>query len=653
MEQHSPNSEGGAAEESLHAGDRLDEPVVTVPCYEPSGRRIEISGRALCTHTLALGQTGSGKTSVLRWFIRDLIYHHAQDPSLKAGLFVFDLNGDETVGLVRKWVHEAGREGDLRLLTPDEGHLDLFAGIKSLDDLSRATSLFMTGSWVNDTENGYWTETTRTLIDAALGIYLMVKGRLEIDGVLGFLTNWLIARQPTLENEKLLADFDLLTAKAPEHLDSLSLGKLEIVRATVAMWSKLDLRTKGILTSCLLNAVGGLVAPEARRYLDARRGELFVPEQIGDGAILVFSFPAALKIEAATLLGKILKARLYAALQQRNQDRGQRLCAIMADEYHYLASGGVERSSDVTALATLRSRNVAVVAASQSLEHLASVMKLREFQSLLPNFGNHFFFRSTEMATGGFADAIMGFRRIRNPSHDEQGDLLFRRPLTPVTERICPPGTLARLESGHAFVSLSTGFRTEQALWLAGNHETVVAAAKLTKPAADPWERLREAAFPPASTKLPPSSEALPWEEESSSCQPLFYDYSTWMTVLEEHRFHRGPYRFIDEFQEAFSRLNQTPSGLGTLPSCWWEAVVNLTRKFLTAHSAQILGLYQEEGCLFVVIVGNDPRVIYTEWSARLQRSIYPSRHRELKRRDQRRIHLRQQKRTSFPSDKI
>ena len=191
---------------------------------------------------------------------------------MKAGLFVFDLNGDETVGLVRKWVQEAGREGDLRLLTPDEGHLDLFAGIKSLDDLSRATSLFMTGPWVNDTENGYWTETTRTLIDAALGIYLMVNGRLEIDGVLGFLTNWLIARQPTFENEKLLADFDLLTAKASEHLDSLSLGKLEIIRATVAMWNKLDLRTKGILTSCLLNAVGGLVAPEARRYLDATRG---------------------------------------------------------------------------------------------------------------------------------------------------------------------------------------------------------------------------------------------------------------------------------------------------------------------------------------------------------------------------------------------
>jgi hypothetical protein len=39
---------------------------------------------------------------------------------------------------------------------------------------------------------------------------------------------------------------------------------------------------------------------------------------------------------------------------------------------------------------------VAVIAATQSLDHLASVMGSRDFRSLLPNFGNHFFFRSTE-----------------------------------------------------------------------------------------------------------------------------------------------------------------------------------------------------------------------------------------------------------------
>ncbi len=56
----------------------------------------------------------------------------------------------------------------------------------------------------------------------------------------------------------------------------------------------------------------------------------------------------------------------------------------------------------MTALATLRSRSVAIIAATQSLDHLASVMGPRDFRALIPNFGTHFFFRSTEASAGNW-----------------------------------------------------------------------------------------------------------------------------------------------------------------------------------------------------------------------------------------------------------
>ncbi len=67
--------------------------------------------------------------------MKDLILDHANDPALKPGVCIIDLNGDDTVSLVKKWAIESGRADDLRLLTPNQGHLDLFAHIKSLEDL--------------------------------------------------------------------------------------------------------------------------------------------------------------------------------------------------------------------------------------------------------------------------------------------------------------------------------------------------------------------------------------------------------------------------------------------------------------------------------------------------------------------------------------
>ncbi|MCE0484499.1 MAG: hypothetical protein LV479_09700 [Methylacidiphilales bacterium] len=229
-------------------------------------------------------------------------------------------------------------------------------------EVPAATAQFFHGAWTDDSDNGYWQETTRTLIDAALSICLIVRGRLETDMAVRFLMNWLVAKRPSPDDNALLTGFEAMATVASGHVNSNLLGKIEHVRATIDMWNKLDPRTKGILNSCLLDALGPLISLETRRYLDPSRGLSFVPEDIVSGKIMVFSLAAGRNLESASLLGRILKSRLYVALQGRPQVRNQRLCVIHADEYHYLASGGTDRASDVTALATLRSRSVGLVA---------------------------------------------------------------------------------------------------------------------------------------------------------------------------------------------------------------------------------------------------------------------------------------------------
>ena len=617
--------------------DRLDARIVTIPCYEPAGFEIHLTGRTLCTHTLLLGQTGSGKSSILRWFEKGII----QNRDSRCGIFIFDLNGDDTVNLVRRWAGEAARSDDVRLLTPTTGHLELFHNVRSFDDLSFATSHFMQG-WNDESENAYWRETTRLLIDTALTI-CFTTGTLNTDTVIRFLTNWLISRQKSAEDEALLKSFVTILKEAPKHLDKITLSKLQLAHATLEMWIKLDDRTRGILNSCLLSTLGPLIAPETRKYVDADRGRLFSPEEILDGKILVFSLPSGRHLESARFLGKIIKARLYVALQERKQDRNQPLCAVVADEYHYLASGGVERASDVTALATLRSRNVALIAATQSLDHLASVMGARDFRSLVPNFGSQFFLRSTESTTGAFATATMGTRRVVARAVEEHGDLQIEQPPRLTMEWVCPPGALARLEPCRTYIALADGYRSDGPVWCAGNYDQPTSVLPRQKKAdekspVDSLKALREI-ITQESVTSPGVSSASSDPEVAYPSNPgdesdMKYSLPMWERLLKEKRFQRTGFSSFDNFYQAIAKHGHRPDGLERLPICWWDAVARLTDQLKTVPGHHITGMMEVLGDVFVSFAGSTLPDHLRDWVERLRLSLYPIRTRKLKMRD-------------------
>jgi hypothetical protein len=574
--------------------------------------------------------------------MKSLVHHRAADSHQRPSLFIFDFNGDDTVPVIAKWAREAGREDDLRILSAEEGHLDLFATVQRLDQLSAATSLLMLGPWaIRQGDHAYWTETVRILLDAGLTVCFAVEGKLKLGTAFRFLQNWLVTKQLTSTDEALLADFARLCRRLPECTDKAVAAKLEMTYATLEMWAKLDSRTKGILTSLFVDALAPLASTETMRYLDTNRSPKFTPEDLSSGRIMVFSLPAALHLESASLLGKAIKSRLWAALQQRPMDRNQRLCAVVSDEYHYLASGGHGRSSDVTALATLRSRSVAVVAATQSLDHLAGVMGPANFRALIPNFGSHIFFRSTEAHTEMLATAVMGTREVEPAEWEDRGSLLIEpRPPTRV-ELVCPPGSLAQLEPCQAYVSIAGGGRRPGLLWLGANHESAPLRPKAPE-TSSPDEALRSLRSEVLSPTLPVAASSPPLADSSesplrleASSLELHYDVATWYRLLGHRRFQRSPYFSFEALRRAFATLGQTPQGLETLPPCWWSALVRMTADFSRKHPLILLGLRQAEGCLVVTLSGTvGPTEIYLDWIERLEHSLYPIRTRRLKTRD-------------------
>jgi hypothetical protein len=454
-----------------------------------------------------------------------------------------------------------------------------------------------------------------------LSIGLVVTGRLETDIVIRFLTNWLIAKRPSKEDEKLLENFESICVHADGHLDKLLLGKLEHVRATAEVWAKIASKTRGILASCLLNALGPLISLETRRFIDSARGGCFVPEEIVEGRIMVFTAAAGRNLESAKLLARLIKARLY--------------------EYHYLATGGDERSSDVIALATLRSRNVAVIAATQSLDHLASVMTVREFRSLIPNFGTHIFFRSTEASTGAFATQVMGTREKVKRSDDDEGNLVVGSPVTRSLEYVCPPGALASLEPAQAYVSTASGYRSEGMIWLAANHESCpVAPAKANLSTdVDPLQKIRDSVLP--KPKAAPALSTSAGGVHQSGLVPVtaahYYDLPAWQRLIQEPRFKRARFSSFAAFRQALANFGHQPTGLDSLPICWWASIVKLVIQFGQQHRMKLLALHQIDGCLEVMLSGTDaPADEYFDWIKTVQNSIYPIRTRPLKRRDHR-----------------
>ncbi len=603
--------------------DVLDDTIIKLPCYEPSGLKIEVTARQALRHLLITGSSGSGKSTIINRLFHDLIGYKTKTGQ-SIGLLILDAQGDGTVERVRQIAAEVGRPDDVRVLSPQEGYLDPLGDLNSFADLDRVVSklLCATETAHDKGSNAFWSENTRLLIESALAVLLVTDKSISLHQTLCFISELLVQGQHwSADVEARVERFRSSLVKTSDHLSPGISAKLQLVDSSLKGWKALDSRTRGILQSCVAVVVAPFLSANSLIYWDEAKGDQVRPAEALDGKIIVVSVKGSTEPETAALISRLVKIDFYRAAQERISPCDSPLTGCILDELPLAVTVGSSRWSDVSNLATLRGKGVFVIAATQGLSNLDLVIGPEKTKALLVNFSNLIFLHSQE--TGyhyHFADKILGIKPAppRAASFlSDVGNLLHLQTLGTASsgEQVCPPGALSRLEAHQAYVALADGFRSLDPVWLAPLY------------------------FPQKTTpiKISPDLDlaalrSAPCLTVNQSEVPLakLLALRLWHILRERPRQVRAAKTTtLKDFKTKMRRHSRLRTGkdLETIPASWRLACINLTRKLpkgvhLAALSF-VAGVLDPEFVAFEVLPGGveDLQRLTRRW----QLSVYPS----------------------------
>lgn len=467
----------------------LDTPILNIPCYEPAGRRIKLDGEALTRNTLLTGAIGSGKTSTLNHILQQLVKFRAAEAEAKIGLIIFDFKQDGTADRVHQWARAAGRADDVEVLDESsDTRLELFENFDSLEDLEATVETLLAAAPKEKGENQYWEYARHKRLTQALGLYRLVhEGPLYGPEALVFVQQYLKTSSSQYNNESLaeIQTFHRLVERMPVDTSEALRMEVKAIEAGLAEWKGLDVRTASNEISTMSNFLNLLAGSSKYKYLGGREKKVIrVEEVVEAGKILVVSIPALRQPSLAAVLGRLIKSRFYAALQQRqlNYESSGRLAGIIMDEYPLVATGGETAQSDVTQLQAMRSMRGFAIAATQGFEALNRVLGPSEVTALLAQIDQHFLFRSKEAAVAGFTESLWGDRYRARAIEGAEGlgepglavfpdgdELQEKRYVVERSPRVGLP-ELARLEPGEAWVWTPETQESLKPFWLVPLH---------------------------------------------------------------------------------------------------------------------------------------------------------------------------------------
>jgi hypothetical protein len=533
--------------------------MVKLRCYEPAGRVLELTSCDLTRHVIAFGATGSGKTTALiNPVLRQVLAWRAGERELRPGLLVLDPKGDDSAEKVQAFAREAGRESDVVLLTPGgSSWLNLLSGFDRLDQVDAYARRLLSGTRELGQENAYWTETRDGLVRTALVLLLATGQPVRIAEAISFMQSWWFSAEPGAMDSKLNFVRRLLSSG---ELGPLSHRRLEMALAETKHWVNLDPRTKEIHRSTLHNVLRPLLSCAAQDLFSPKPVE-FQAQSVLDGKVLVVSLDAISHPELAKLIFRIVRQDFYAAVQSRKifDPERTRLCGVVADELGLSAM-----PEDARSLSVIRAKGGFVVAATQSLSGLDSVLGWGDREALMAHFNTVFFFAARENTLDQYAMLALGTRELRQRTRqvDHEGDVIVNsHSESRIREAICAPGTLARLGSHQALAKLADGTCTEWPVWLEPTFFNGQAAAAPRPPddLAHAVTKLLRQKSPEASADSNVPSFLLHMHRRRHRLRTAAPVVATvWLLCVP--RVSRN---------HLLSRFGRQITGLETIPSCW------------------------------------------------------------------------------------
>jgi hypothetical protein len=440
--------------------------MIRLTCYEPPGLVLELGPEDLTRHLLALGSTGSGKTTgLMNPVLRQLIQWRAGKPTERIGLLVLDPKEDETDQKIAAYAADAGRAGDVTVLSAQgNSFYDLFGGFRRLEQVDEFTRRLLSGSRDMGDQNAYWTESRHGIINSCLTVLLASSKPITFDSVTEFVRAWVYDHDSAAVRYGLSFVERLLGCA---NLKPTTRRRLQLALAEASNWKALDGRTRELHKSALNNALRPLLSPAARDLFDPSRGSRFNPADVLHGRILVASINAVCHPQLAAVLFKALKREFFEAVLSRVAVRpeSERLCGLILDELPLSAMPG-----DVDSLALIRSKGGFVVACSQGINALDEGLGWRRRKALLTNFNSVFFFGSREDETDELAMLTLGTHEQKKEADTSEGTSPIQAMELPRSWRmvpVCPAGSLSKLGQHQAYVKLANGAAPNGPVWIA------------------------------------------------------------------------------------------------------------------------------------------------------------------------------------------
>lgn len=424
-------------------------PLLSFPCYEPAGARLELTEPELLQHMLVVGSTGCGKTTLLTSAIQQLI----KNPS-RIGLLILDAKADGLVADVITAAKEAGRGSDVIVFGPDgNAAFDLFDGLQSLDAVDRITRRLLLGVEKFNADNALWSQATTAMLSAALVLICHLEAKPSFSQVVNFMREWFLSEHVPPPIEAALQRMHLNADRHPLN---------DAAADQVRLWGTLDPRTKSNVQACLLQVLRPLMSAQATACFRSDGSPALSPALAAKAEkTCIVSLSALAEPDLARFFFRVAKTEFFEAVQTRGRGP-HRLCGVVADELPL-----VTPTSDIAHAGTVRSKGCFFLAATQGLDGIVQQLGPVGGRTLISHFNTLVLMRCREIETATYALVALGNRRQKSPrqSPPDWRDLMESAP--PMREfevPVCPLGALGQLAQHQAYVIHADGRRTLEPL---------------------------------------------------------------------------------------------------------------------------------------------------------------------------------------------